>query len=180
MRRASFAGTKFGGGGKRGRGGNSFPLNPLFCLPRTSGLVLAAPAARHHSGFCSKKVRAEFSNCDQSKLNDFSGRENCSLAPPSAGLASQKPFCLAIKSNGGRSPTRTCLASRRRFGIAKQFTNEICIQFFPFFAKGKNTKQIFNPALLRRRRNGQRRHYKLRSKHYENKIFSLCSQINGR
>ena len=135
--------SKFGGGGKRGRGGNSFPLNPLFCLPRTSGLVLAAPAARHHSGFCSKKVRAEFSNCDQSKLNDFSGRENCSLAPPSAGLASQKPFCLAIKSNGGRSPTRTCLESRRRFGIAKQFIPHLRdIQFFPFRLR-RNTKPVF-------------------------------------
>ena len=34
---------------------------------------------------------------DQSKLNDFSGRDDCSLAPPAAGLASQKTFCLATK-----------------------------------------------------------------------------------
>jgi hypothetical protein len=49
---------------------------------------------------------------------------------------------LAIKPNGGRSPTRTFLASRRRFGIAKHFTNEICIQFFPF-RRRRNTKPVF-------------------------------------
>ena len=105
----------------------------------------------NQSGFCSKKVRAAFSNCDQSKLSDFSEREDCSLAPPSAGLASQKARCFGIKSNGGRSPTRTCLQSRRRFGIAKQFTNEICIQFFPF-RRRRNTKPVFNPALYGQRR----------------------------
>jgi len=100
---------------KRGRGGNSFSPYPFFFPPRPSVRFCSRRAKRGNQGFCSKKVRAAFSNCDQSKLNDFSGREDCSLAPPSAGLASQKPFCLAIKSNGGRSPTRTCLESRRRF-----------------------------------------------------------------
>src|SRR3989344_6041541 len=129
----------------------------LFACPVASRRICygARPSVRfrfcrakrgNQSWFCSKKVRAAFSNCDQSKLNDFSGRDDCSLAPPSAGLASQKPFCLAIKSNGRRRPTRTCLESRRRFGIAKQFTNEICIQFFPVPLRC-TTKPVFNPAL---------------------------------
>ena len=53
---------------KRGRGGNSFPPNPLSFPPRPSGLVSAAPQARHHSGFRSKKVRAAFSNCDNKNM----------------------------------------------------------------------------------------------------------------
>ena len=132
-------------------GKNSFPPTPfLFARPSVRFRFCRAKRG-NQSGFRSKKVRAAFSNCDQSKLNDFSGRDDCSLAPPSAGLASQKPFCLAIKSNGGRSPTRTCFESRRRFGIAKQFTNEICIQFFPF-RRRRNTKPVFNPALYGQRR----------------------------
>ncbi len=137
--------TKFGGGGKRGRAKIPSPPTP-FLFARPSVRFRSCRASRGNQGFCSKKVRAAFSNCDQSKLNDFSKEVDCSLAPPSAWLASQKPFCLAIKSNGGRSPTRTCLASRRRFGIAKQFTNEICIQFFPVPLRG-TTKPVFNPAL---------------------------------
>ncbi len=131
-------------------GKNSFPPTP-FLFARPSVRFRSCRAKRGNQGFCSKKVRAAFSNCDQSKLNDFSGRDDCSLAPPSAGLASQKPFCFAIKSNGGRSPTRTFLESRRRFGIAKQFTNEICIRFFPFRLR-RNTKPVFNPALYDQRR----------------------------
>ena len=131
-------------------GKNSFPPTP-FLFARPSVRVRSSRAKRGNQGFCSKKVRAAFSNCDQSKLNVFSGQEDCSLAPPSAGLASQKPFCLAIKSNGGRSPTRTCLASRRRFGIAEQFTNEICTQFFPVPLCG-TTKPVFNPVLYGQRR----------------------------
>ena len=46
------------------RGGHSFPPHPLFFPPRPSSLVSAAPQAGHHSGFCSKKVRTSFSNCD--------------------------------------------------------------------------------------------------------------------
>src|SRR3989344_6404981 len=138
--------TKFGGGGKRGRAKIPSPPTPfLFARPNVRFRSCRAKRG-NQSGFCSKKVRAAFSNCDQSKLNDFSRREGCSLAPPSAGLASQKARCFGIKSNGGRSPTRTCFESRRRFGIAKQFTNEICIQFFPFRLR-RNTKPIFNPAL---------------------------------
>src|SRR3989344_9272914 len=116
---------------------------------------------------------------DQSKLNDFSGRDDCSLAPPSAGLASQNPFCLAIKSNGGRSPTRTCLESKRRFGIAKQFTNEICIQFFSVPLRG-TTKPVFNPALYLSASGGRPKTtiINLTRRYYENKIFSLRSQIN--
>lgn len=37
--------------------------------PRPSGLVFVAPAARHHSGFRSKKVRSAFSNCDKKILS---------------------------------------------------------------------------------------------------------------
>ena len=143
-------------------GKNSFPPQPPSFLPaRAFSFSFCRPASggSNQSRFCSKKVRAVFSNCDQSKLNDFSGRDDCSLAPPEfiphgdagAGLASQKARCLAIKSNGGRSPTRTCLESRRRFGIAKQFTNAICIQFFPFRLR-RNTKPVFNLALYGQRR----------------------------
>jgi len=64
---ASFAGAKFSGGESEDEQ-KFLPPNPLpFCPPRPSGLVLAAPQARHYSGFRSKKVRASFSNCDQSK-----------------------------------------------------------------------------------------------------------------
>jgi len=41
------------------------------------------------SEFCSKKVRASFSNCDQMQLLSFLGEFVCSLASPSARLASQ-------------------------------------------------------------------------------------------
>jgi hypothetical protein len=59
---------------------------------------------------------------------------------------------LAIKSNGGRSPTRTCLESRRRLGIAKQFILHLRdIQFFPSRLR-RNTKPVFNPALYGQRR----------------------------
>src|SRR3989344_5491806 len=127
-------------------------------------------------------VRQEFDSPHPDQLKLFSNSEaiGCSLAPPSAGLASQKALYFGIKTEGRTNSNSVFRESKRRFGIAKQFTNEICIQFFPFFAKGKNTKQIFNPALLRRRRNGQRRHYKLRSKYYENKIFSLRKKIYRR
>src|SRR3989304_10337180 len=76
-------------------GKNSFPPTP-FLFARPSVQFRFCRAERGNQGFCSKKVRAAFSNCDQSKLNDFSGRDDCS----------QKPFCLAIKSNGARSPPR--------------------------------------------------------------------------
>ena len=120
----------------------------------------------NQSEFRSKKVRTSFSNCDQSRHFKFSGERACSLAPPEfiphsdagAGLASQKalPSCafsatagkyFGIKSKGRTNSNSAFRESKRRFGIAKQFTNEICIQFFPFLAKGKNTKQVFNPAL---------------------------------
>jgi len=55
--------AKFGGGESEGRAGIHFPFTPFSARP--SGLVSAAPQARHQSEFRSKKVRASFSNCDQ-------------------------------------------------------------------------------------------------------------------
>jgi len=132
-------------------GKNSFPPTP-FLFARPSVSFRFCRAKRGNQGFCSKKVRAAFSNCDQQRhFENWEGLD-CSLAPPSAGLASQKPFCLAIKSNGGRSPTRTFLSSRRRFGIAKQFIPHLRdIQFFPF-RRRRNTKPVFNSALYGQRR----------------------------
>jgi len=70
--------------------------------------------------FRSKWVRAAFRICDQLQLGDFSARifHEFSQSQP------------------------TFLASRRRFGIAKQFTNEVCIQFFPVPLRG-TTKPVF-------------------------------------
>jgi len=49
----------------------------------------------NQSGFCSKKVRTSFSNCDQPKHCEFCGQFVCSLAPPKAGRASkQSPLNL--------------------------------------------------------------------------------------
>src|SRR3989344_2226194 len=72
--------TKFGGGGKRGRAKIPSPPTP-FLFARPSVRFRSCRAKRGNQRFCSKKVRAAFSNRDQSKLNDFSGREDCSLAP---------------------------------------------------------------------------------------------------
>ena len=91
-------------------GGQKFlpPQPPSFLPARAFSFSFCRPASggSNQSRFCSKKVRAVFSNCDQSKLNDFSGRDDCSLAPPEfiphgdagAGLASQKALYFGIKS----------------------------------------------------------------------------------
>ncbi|OGN08586.1 MAG: hypothetical protein A2750_03350 [Candidatus Yanofskybacteria bacterium RIFCSPHIGHO2_01_FULL_45_42] len=51
MRRASFTGTKFGGGGKRGRAKIPSPQPPSFLPARAIGFQ------NSQSGFSSKKVR---------------------------------------------------------------------------------------------------------------------------
>ena len=55
----------------------------------------------NQSEFRSKKVRASFSNCDQVRHFKFSGERVCSLAPPSAGLASP----CGINSGGASEQT---------------------------------------------------------------------------
>jgi len=63
--------TKFGGGGKigigkRGRAKIPSPQPPSFLPARAFSFCRAKRG--NQSGFCSKKVRASFSNCDQLKL----------------------------------------------------------------------------------------------------------------
>ena len=73
-RRANFVGTKFGGDGKigigkRGRAKIPSPQPPSFLPARAFGFCRAKRG--NQSGFCSKKVRTSFSNCDQSILVKF-------------------------------------------------------------------------------------------------------------
>ena len=57
------------------------PQPPSFLPARTFGFLLRQRRS-NQSGFCSKKVRASFSNCDQPKHCEFCGQLVCSLAPP--------------------------------------------------------------------------------------------------
>jgi len=131
--------TKFGGGGKigigkRGRAKIPSPQPPSFLSARAFGFSRAKRG--NQSEFRSKKVRASFSNCDQSKHFKFSGERVCSLAPPEfiphgdagAGLASQKalPSCafsatagkyFEIKSKGRTNSNSVFRESKRRFGV---------------------------------------------------------------
>jgi hypothetical protein len=63
--------TKFDGDGKRGRAKIPSP-QPPFLFARPSVRFRSCRAKRGNQEFRSKKVRAAFSNCDQSKLKDFS------------------------------------------------------------------------------------------------------------
>jgi len=112
---------KFGGGGKigigkRGRAKIPSPQPPARLATRSvAGRPSFSPARAfsfcrakrgNQSGFCSKKVRAAFSNCDQFRHFENSEAFCCSLAPPEfiphgdagAGLASQKALYFGIKS----------------------------------------------------------------------------------
>ena len=71
MWRASFTGTKFGGGGKigigkRGRAKIPSPEPPSFLPARVFSFCHPANGGSNQSEFRSKKVRASFSNCDRS------------------------------------------------------------------------------------------------------------------
>ena len=79
---------------------------PSFLPARAFNFYRPANGGSNQSKFRSKKVRASFSNCDQSRHFKFSGERACSLAPPEfiphgdagAGLASQKALYFGIKS----------------------------------------------------------------------------------
>ena len=121
---------------------------PSFLPARAFSFCRPANGGSNHSVFCSKRVRASFSNCDQSRHFKFSEERVCSLAPPSAGLRSHFSVYFGIKSKGRTNSNSVFRESKRRFGIAKQFTNEICIQFFPILALARIQSKFFNPALL--------------------------------
>ncbi|PJB89719.1 hypothetical protein CO083_00205 [Candidatus Roizmanbacteria bacterium CG_4_9_14_0_8_um_filter_34_12] len=69
-RRANFVGTKFGGGGKRGRAKIPSPQPPFFLPARASGFVPVARSAATIQ-FLSKNVRAELYNSTINELNVF-------------------------------------------------------------------------------------------------------------
>jgi hypothetical protein len=112
--------TKFGGGESEGGAGIHFPHTPFSSRPARAFRFGFCRAYRgNQSGFCSKKVRTLFSNCDHTKLDGFCGQFVCSLAPPAAGLRSHFSAYLGIKSNGRTKSKISFLSSRRRFGAAK-------------------------------------------------------------
>src|SRR3990167_4339313 len=75
-RRASFTGTKFGGGESEGGAGIHFPHTPFSSRPARAFRFGFCRAKRgNQSGFCSKKVRASFSNCDQTRFVKFERRD---------------------------------------------------------------------------------------------------------
>src|SRR3989344_940460 len=82
----------------------------------------------------SKKVRAKFSIFDQVKL--------CKFFDDAASERSSSAERFASKSKGFLKSQETVFSERRRFGIAKQFTNAICFQFFPF-RLWRDTSQFF-------------------------------------
>ena len=88
--------TKLGVGEKRGRAKILSPQPPSFLPARAFGFCRAKRG--NQSEFRSKKVRASFSNCDQSRHFKFSGERACLLAPPSAGLRSHFSAYFRIKS----------------------------------------------------------------------------------
>ncbi len=112
--------TKFGGGESEGGAGIHFPPTPFSARPARAFCFGFCRALRgNQSGFCSKKVRASFSNCDQSKHCEFCGQFVGSLAPPAAGLRSHFSIYFGTKSNGRTKSKISFLSSRRRFGAAK-------------------------------------------------------------
>ena len=154
--------------GKRGRAKIPSPQPPARLATRSvAGRPSFSPARAfsfcrakrgNQSGFCSKKVRAAFSNCDQFRHFENSEAFCCSQkALPSCAFSATAGKYFRIKSKGRTNSNSVFRESKRRFGIAKQFIPQMRdIQFFPFRLR-RNTKQVFNPALLRQRRNAQRR-----------------------
>ena len=90
-----------------------------FCPRADSKIAKQFCVNQSASGFCSKKVRTSFSNCDQLKHCEFCGQFVCSLAPPAAGLRSHFSLYFGTKSNGRAKSKISFLSSRRRFGAAK-------------------------------------------------------------
>ena len=109
--------TKFGGGKigieKRGRAKIPSHQPPSFLPARAFSFCRAKRG--NQSGFCSKKVRTSFSNCDQFRHCEFCGEFVCSLAPPAAGLRSHFSAYFGIKSKGRTKSKINFLSSKRRF-----------------------------------------------------------------
>jgi len=100
--------------GTRGRGGNSFPLQPLSFPPRPSGRI--GEGCETPQAFRSKWVRAVSIIAHQTGNVKFfcPDREVCSPRP-TARLARN----WASKSNGGTKSHETIFSEMRRFVITK-------------------------------------------------------------
>jgi len=123
-----------------------------LCLPPSGGEPLGGFCARQGADCRSKKVRAAFSNCDQTKLCEFSGEKEGSLRAAGAALRSQKPLYFGIKSKGGRKSKRIFLSSIRRFVGAKRpeqkqpyrkFIECFCSPIFSAFCQRQKNKASF-------------------------------------
>jgi len=90
-----------------------------LCLRLWRSEPLGRVSAHQGRNCFSKKVRTSSSNCDQIQLSSFLGQFVCSLASPSARLASQISLYFGIKSKGRAKSKIIILSSRRRFGAAK-------------------------------------------------------------
>ncbi|MBU2459106.1 MAG: hypothetical protein KKB29_01960 [Nanoarchaeota archaeon] len=128
----------------------------IFARPlRRLGWKRWGGVSNHSSDFRSKKVRASFSNCDQSRLSENLEAIVCSLRPAGAGLRSHFSLYFGIKSKGGRKSKRIFLSSIWRFVAAKPpeqkqsygiFRECFCFPIFSAFVKGEQ-KPVFNPVL---------------------------------
>ena len=127
-RRASFAGTKFGGGGKARAGKNSFPPTP-FLFARPSLKVFQNSAF----GFSLKKVRISFSVRSQIVCCEF--------------------IASALRASAGRlysicqdflGSIATFCESKTRFAVAKQRINEVYEPILLFPPKAESKAIIFN------------------------------------
>ena len=127
-RRTSFAGTKFGGGGKARAGKNSFPPTP-FLFARPSAKVFQNSA----SGFSRKKVRISFRVWSQIVCSAF--------------------VASALRASAGRlysicqdffGSIATFCESKKRFAVARQQANE-SLRANPFIPpKAESKAIIFN------------------------------------
>ena len=110
-RRASFAGTKFGGGGKARAGKNSFPPTP-FLFARPSLKVFQNSAF----GFSLKKVRISFSVRSQIVCSAFvASAQSASARALRALRADFKRICHAPRGSKINSRSR-----KIRFAVARQ------------------------------------------------------------
>jgi len=133
-------------GGQKGRGLGGRNFRP----PARFGWWVGVRRRRRRtsqSGFCSKKVRTLSSNCDQTRLSLFLGEDVCSLASPSARLASQISLYFGIKSNGRTKSKINFLSSRRRFGVRGTQQNEYFVSNFFLSAFGGTRSQFLFSAL---------------------------------
>ena len=126
-------------------GGQKFlPPQPPSFLPARAFSFCRAKRG-NQSGFCSKKVRASFSNCDQSRHFKFSGEKVCSLAPPSAGLRSLFSLYFGIKSKGRTNSNSVFRESKRRFGARSTQQNKCFVSNFFHSARGGTQSKFFLP-----------------------------------